>query len=98
MSLEGLFAVVIPVHTPQCQVWGHLSVRDMARAAGACRQFAQRVQHARSTLRTLKVPAGARPSRTSCNQGPSAQLPACCRFPQACIQGCAQGNPVFVSA
>ena len=42
-----------------CQVWDQLSVRDMARAAGACREFAQRVQHARSTLRTLKVPAGA---------------------------------------
>ena len=41
------------------QVWENLSLRDMAKAAGTCKDFATHAKETRSELRTLKLPTGA---------------------------------------
>ncbi len=43
------------------QVWENLSLKDMARAAGTCKDFAMQAKETRSDLRTLKLPPGAAP-------------------------------------
>ena len=43
------------------QVWEMLSLKDMARAAGTCREFAAQAKETRSELRTLKMPPGDAP-------------------------------------
>ena len=41
------------------QVWENLTLKDMARAAGTCKDFAMQAKETRSDLRTLKLPPGA---------------------------------------
>ena len=43
------------------QVWENLSLKDMARSAGTCKDFAEHAKNTRSDLRTLKLPPGAPP-------------------------------------
>ena len=43
------------------QVWEYLSLKDTARAAGTCKDFAEHAKSTRSDLRTLKLPPGAPP-------------------------------------
>lgn len=46
--------------SPCCmQVWENLSLKDMAKAAGTCKDFATHAKETRSELRTLKLPTGA---------------------------------------
>ena len=53
------FPMRLQLHIVHClQVWENLSLKDMARAAGTCKDFATHAKEARSELRTLKLPAG----------------------------------------
>ena len=53
------FSLRLQLHMVRClQVWENLSLKDMARAAGTCKDFAMHAKETRSELRTLKLPAG----------------------------------------